>query len=241
MTIRSASLIAAALLAASATSAFAQDYDPRALPPLPDAGQWDEYGQAAVVAQAPVPAMGYSAEQRAAWLDQCRANYYEDDSGRRSGEAIGAVTGAIAGGVIGSEIDDGDDVAGTLIGAGVGGLAGAVVGGEIGGAADRDQAERRLAECEAYLAQYEQGYAGYGTAAAYGTGSGVGYHYPYPYPVMWVRVPIVTERRDCGCEEIVEGYVEERPAPPPRAQPTKIRRIAPAPAPDKRVKVRRVK
>ena len=63
-------------------------------------------------------------------------------------------------------------------------------------------------------------------AGVYGAGAW-GYHYPYPYPVMWVKVPIVTERRDCGCETVVEEWVEEEAAPPPR-----VRRRAP----DKRIR-----
>ena len=63
-----------------------------------------------------------------------------------------------------------------------------------------------------------------------GHGQGAyGYHYPYPYPVMWVKVPIVAERRDCGCETVVEEWVEEEPAPP------RIRRIAPPR--DKRIRI----
>lgn len=61
-----------------------------------------------------------------------------------------------------------------------------------------------------------------------GHGAGAwGYHYPYPYPVMWVRVPIITERRDCGCETVVEEWIEEEPAPPRvrRAPPPRDKRI----------------
>ena len=91
--------------------------------------------------------------------------------------------------------------------------------------------------------RYEQSYAGYGHGYAREgawTPGMVGYHYPYPYPVMWVKVPIVTERGDCGCETVVEEVVVEE-APPPRARRTKIQRLAPAPAPTpgKRVRIRK--
>ncbi len=243
MTIRSASLLAAVALAAMAAPAFAQDgYDPGPPPPLPtweeeweehaegdyaeDEDAWEDHGDLygdrvdhpGMPAHRSGPAMGYPPEQRAAWLEQCRATYY-DESGRRHGQVIGGLLGAVAGGVAGSEIAEGDDnLGGTLIGAGAGGLAGAAIGGAIGADADRD----RIDECEAYLLRYEHGLRGYGPSPHYGHGPGAyGYHYPYPYPVMWVKVPIVTERRDCGCETVVEEWVEEEPAPP------RIRRVAP--------------
>jgi hypothetical protein len=231
MTLRFASLLATAALATLAAPALAQDgYDPGPPPPLPawdeeldeypddgylDDDAWEDRGPPLHAAP---QATGYPPEQRAAWLEQCRASYY-DESGRRRGEVIGGVLGAVAGGVAGSEIaEGGDNLGGTLIGAGVGGLAGAAVGGAIGAEADRD----RIDECEAYLLRYEQSHYGHGAGARYDHGQGAyGYHYPYPYPVMWVKVPIVTERRDCGCETVVEEWVEEEPAPP------RIRRVAP--------------
>jgi len=57
---------------------------------------------------------------------------------------------------------------------------------------------------------------------------------------MWVRVPIVTERRgDCGCQTVVEEFSEEQPAPPPvrTTRRVKIQRVAPEP--DKRVRTER--
>ena len=250
MTIRTASWLAAAVLAATAAPAFAQDgpYHPGPPPPLPQADEeaWDEdYAEDAYEDEGaewrehPVPhrthqgrglpplvvapAMGYSAAQRGAWLAQCRAAYH-DASGRRRGEAIGGVLGAVAGGVAGNRIADGERLGGTLIGAGVGGLAGAAIGGAIGAASDRDEIDA----CEAYLLRYEQSYDGHGAVPG-----AHGYGYPYG-PVMWVKVPIVTHRhgRDCGCETVVEEWVEEA-APPPvgRAKRVKIR-----PA-DKRVRV----
>ena len=95
------------------------------------------------------------------------------------------------------------------------------IGGEVGAEADRDHYDA----CEAYLLRHERSYRGYD----HGAGAW-GYHYPYPYPVMWVRVPIVTKRRDCGCETVVEEWVEEEPAPP------RVRRAAPRPRPDKRIR-----
>jgi hypothetical protein len=234
MTLRFASLLTAVALATMAAPAFAQDgYDPGPPPPLP---AWDEAleeypddeyldDEDAWEHRGPPPygaphAMGYPPEQRAAWLEECRARYH-DESGRRRGQVIGGLLGAVAGGVAGNEIAEGsDNLGGTLIGAGVGGLAGAAVGGAIGSEADR----HRIDACEAYLLHHEQGYRGYG----HGQGT-YGYHYPYPYPVMWVRVPIVTERRDCGCETVVEERVEEEPAPP------RIRRVAPPR--DKRIRI----
>jgi hypothetical protein len=233
MTTRSASLLAAALVLGAATAApvLAQDgrYDPGPPPPLPSWEEdWEEYSDDEYVEDEDAweshdnrigrPDTGYAPEQRAAWLEQCRATYY-DESGRRRGQVVGGLLGAVAGGVAGSEIAEGDDnLGGTLIGAGVGGLAGAAVGGAIGAEADRD----RMDECEAYLLHYEQSYRGHGPGGPHGYGQGpYGYHYPYPYPVMWVKVPIITERRDCGCETVVEEWVEEEPAPP------HIRRVAP--------------
>jgi hypothetical protein len=234
MTLRFASLLATVAVATMAAPALAQDgYDPGPPPPLP---AWDEEldeypdgeyldDEDAWEHRGPPPhgaphAMGYPPEQRAAWLDECRARYH-DESGHRRGQVIGGLLGAVAGGVAGSEIAEGsDNLGGTLIGAGVGGLAGAAVGGAIGAEADRD----RIDACEAYLLHHEQGYRGYD----HGQGA-YGYHYPYPYPVMWVRVPIVTERRDCECETVVEEWVEEEPAPP------RIRRVAPPR--DKRIRI----
>lgn len=236
MTLRFASLLAAAAMAVLAAPALAQDsYDPGPPPPLP---AWDEeldeypddeylgkeeddaWEEQAAHHGPPPHAMGYPPDQRAAWLEDCRARYH-DANGRARGQVIGGLLGAVAGGVAGAAIAEGDDnLGGALIGAGVGGLAGAAIGGEAGAESDR----ARLDECAAYLLQYERSYRGHGPGHAAGA---YGYHYPYPYPVMWVRVPIMTERRDCGCETVVEEWTEEEPAPP------RVRR----PAPDKRVRI----
>ena len=239
MTLRFASLLAAAGLAALAAPALAQDgYDPGPPPPLPawnDAQGYpdDEYldeedaWEERTEHRGPPPhETSYPPEARAAWLEDCRARYH-DAPGRARGQVIGGLLGAVAGGVAGSAIaEGGDNLGGTLIGAGAGALAGAAIGGEVGARGDRD----RLDACEAYLLRYEQSYRG--PEPGHGAVAGAwGYHYPYPYPVIWVRVPIVTERRDCGCETVVEErVVEERvveePAPP------RVRRRAP----DKRIR-----
>ena len=249
MTIRSASWLAAAALAATAVPALAQDgYQPGPPPPLPPPGAWEEewtgsddgypdedarWEEQGLAQGAPPQQLGYSPEQRAQWLEQCRATYYRDGSGRESGQVIGGVLGGVAGGVVGSEIAEGDDnLGGVLVGAGVGALAGAAVGGAIGAEADRDRAD----QCESYLLRYEQSLHGPGPGYAHGA---YGYAYPYPYPVMWVRVPIHTRHgRNCGCPTVVEEVVVEEQAAPPPARRTKIQRIAPAPAPrpDKRVR-----
>src|SRR5690554_4551973 len=110
MITRAATLLAAASLAAVAVPAFAQDdYHPGPPPPLPEVGgaawdedwdgDWDEYSEPAYEEGAkwdrrrgywerrhrsPRAAMGYSEDQRARWIEQCRANY-EDASGSRRG------------------------------------------------------------------------------------------------------------------------------------------------------------
>lgn len=258
MTIRTASLLAAAALAGLATPVLSQDgrYDPGPPPPLPEQGAWEEewieeayedggqverdvrlYRHAAPPAQGTyyAPQPRYTAEQREAWFEECLATR-QIGVRRNRGTAIGGTVGAVAGGVVGHEIaGEDDETVGTLVGAGVGALAGAAIRRAVGADADRDSA---LAECGGYWAQYEQGQGvagtGYGhgghAPAPYGHGAypapGYGYAYPYPYPVVWVRVPIVTERRGCGCERVIEEWVEETPAPPPpRPRRTKMVRI----------------
>lgn len=246
MTIRSASFLAAAALAALSAPAIAQDdYHPGPPPPLPDfdAGwdaTWEEYPEEIYRSEDEVryanqglhqepelrwrderrPTLGYSDEQRSRWIAQCRAAY-DEASGSRRGAIVGGLLGAVAGGVAGNRIADGERLGGTLIGAGVGGLAGAAIGGAIGAESDRERAERRFDACEDYLLRYEQ-------SIGYGPSHGpYGYGYP-PAPVVWVKVPIVTKPRgDCDCKTIVEERIVEQPAPAPRAKPVKIRRIAP--------------
>jgi len=212
-------------MAAMAAPALAQDgYDPGPPPPLPAWEEEDEYPDEEYLDEEdaweqrsghhgpPPHEMGYPPEQRAAWLEECRARYH-DANGRARGQVIGGLLGAVAGGAAGGAIAEGDDN----------------LGGTLG---TFDRIEKSLAEGErwsgydreAYLLRHEQSYRGYGP----GRGAGAwGYHYPYPYPVMWARVPIVTERRDCGCETVVEEWVEEERAPP------RARRAAP----DKRVRI----
>lgn len=191
------------------------------------------------------PAPGYLPEQ-IDWLEDCREN--RDDRREIRGEAIGAGVGAVFGGVAGNRIAGrGDRTAGTLIGAGVGALAGAAVGGAVADGGDR----RGPDWCEDFMARYYADHpGGYGVAdddddygphrrgpapygyPAYYAGAepapGFGYAYPYPYPVVWVRVPIVTEHRDCGCEvveEVIEEHVVERaPRPAPRRAARTVRR-----------------
>ena len=186
----------------------------------------------------------HAQDQRAAWLEQCRQAYHYDDRGERRGEVIGGVIGGVGGAIIGNRVLDSSRLGGTLIGGGVGALAGAAIGGEIGEDADRDRAARRIDECEDYLIRYDRGFAagpGYGArghghgAYAYGAqGYGAQGYGAWP-PVMWVKVPIVTERRrvDCGCrqvvEEVIEEVVEEEVVAVPQKR-VKIQRVVPAPA-----------
>lgn len=128
------------------------------------------------------PRLGYSNEQREAWLSDCRIvmrgdeGYHddsryedEDDNGGLLGGLLGAVVGGVAGNRIGGS---GDRLAGTLIGAGIGGIAGAVIGSAIGGEDDDRGYDEREANgawagdyCEAYLRRYEAG--GQTTQVAY--------------------------------------------------------------------------
>jgi hypothetical protein len=166
--------------------------------------------------QEPRSRFAYSPEQRADWLDRCRSNRSYSGDDRERGALIGGALGALGGGLAGNRIAGrGDRLEGTLLGAG----AGAVAGAALGSAIDAESGRSRSDFCEDYLIQYEESAVGYG-------------HYPHgvsPYgaaPVMWVRVPVMREKRDCGCAEVVE---EEVDAPAPRA-----RRVAPRP--DKRVR-----
>ena len=151
------------------------------------------------------PGLGYSTEERDAWLQRCRANYYREDVRRGpDGAFIGGVLGAVAGGIIGNRIDNrGSRLGGTLLGAGAGAVAGAVIGDAIDGEGDRVEEHEAYDYCESYLYDYERrgihgmhhsaGYAGYGYGA-----------------VHWVRVPIHRVRRAaCRCEPTVREVVEE--------------------------------
>ena len=175
MTIRTASLIAAAAVALVASSASAQDRWDGPPPPGPELRDGP-----------PMPPMGarrfgYSPEQRGQWLDECRANHAPPPmrDGRRGHGRPGP----------------GPD-------------------GETG-------------YCEGYLQHYE-GMPGPAFQPGMVQPDYITPGYMVP-PLMWVRVPIIHERRDCGCEEVVEEEVVTRPAPAPR-------RAAPRRTHDKRIR-----
>src|SRR3990167_2098035 len=105
----------------------------------------------------PMPNLGYTHDDRKAWLADCRTPYYGE--GKKKGGIIGGVLGAVTGGIIGHEVTNGSStrrLGGTLIGAGVGGLAGLAIGAMIGAASD----DKKIDECEAYLRRYEGSYGG---------------------------------------------------------------------------------
>jgi len=137
---------------------------------------------------APARQLGYTEEQRDAWLTECRLLYSRDSyydrgyygRGRHDDDAdggiIGGLLGAVIGGIAGNRIADGERLGGTLIGAGLGGLAGAVIGSAIDAAdGDDDYDYHEAGEdswasqyCNAYLRRYEAGAtAGHYTHAAY--------------------------------------------------------------------------
>ncbi|MXO60508.1 hypothetical protein GRI89_13260 [Altererythrobacter salegens] len=167
----------------------------------------------------PVPTVGYTLQQREAWLADCRRRYYGEK--KKSGGLIGGLLGAIGGGIAGHEVTNGSShrrLGGTLIGAGVGGLLGAAIGSAIGAASDRDDID----ECEAYLNNYT---GGYGPGPAYGP-----YGYGYTGYVT-VMVPVATQatytysaptRRET--QYVTEEIVEEKVVVPQ----TKYVRTAPA-------------
>lgn len=159
---------------------------------------------------------------RASWISECAERYRHD---RRDGKGglIGGLLGAAIGGFAGNRIDDrGDRWAGTLIGAGVGGVAGAVIGTLAGRSSRRKVDDDAFAWCEDYL-------AGHTATPAYGYGQQYGYGYGAPAgaygPVMMVPV-MVSKGRKCQ-EDVVEEV----------AEPPRIRRYIPKPAPDKRIKL----
>ncbi|MBB5731952.1 hypothetical protein FHS61_000956 [Altererythrobacter atlanticus] len=128
--------------------------------------------------------VGYTPQQRADWLNQCRARYWQAEaSNGGNGALVGGLLGAAIGGFAGNRIADGDRLLGTVIGAGVGGVAGAVIGDSVDGSSRRAP-EAYVDACEDYLLRYERSYAeqGYSQAPGYG-------------PVRWVRVPIRYEDR----------------------------------------------
>ncbi|WP_054531335.1 glycine zipper 2TM domain-containing protein [Erythrobacter sp. SG61-1L] len=134
--------------------------------------------------------LAYSAEERENWLHECRKRYGDSDNGL-GGALIGGVLGGVAGNVIAGK---GNRTLGTVIGATTGAIAGAAIDkGE-----DRGKARDF---CEDYLARYEAS----GTQGAYSS-----YGYAAGGNVMWV--PTVVGWKCKPKEEVVEEWVEEKPA-----------------------------
>ncbi len=171
------------------------------------------------------PRLGYSPQERAQWLSDCRylmagRGGYHDDGG--DGGLVGGVLGAVIGGVAGNRIADGNRVLGTVVGAGLGGLAGAAIGSAIDGDGDGEISRDELWAahyCDAYLRRYEMGAGSWGAAQ----------------PAMMVPVRSAPPRRHyrqrhcgaCAQVEVVEEIVTlEEPAPRP-APP-----VAPVPLPE---------
>jgi hypothetical protein len=176
---------------------------------------------------------------REGWLADCRARVRGVRSADERASIIGGLLGAVVGGVVGNRVYDAHRTAGTLIGAGVGGLAGLAIGAAIDAAGHRRSAD----ECAAYLDRYTNGgYRGPGYAQAYGYGApayAYGYGYPgygygyYGYAYMPVLVPVPQR-------QVVREYVTEERVDVPVRTVTRTRvihRRAPAPLPDKRVKI----
>jgi uncharacterized protein YcfJ len=148
--------------------------------------------------------MGYSPEQRADWLHQCRARYGRDNDGGLGG----AVIGGVVGGVIGNRVaGKGNRTAGTIIGAGVGAVAGAA----IDTAEDRGRARD---ECEDYLDRYEAYYAGSGGYGAGYGGYGYGQNVIYvPMIVGWDCKPKKTKVVEEWVEAPARRVIYTKPAP----------------------------
>lgn len=216
MTHRPLAAALALIFVSAAGSASAQD----APPPLPPVTY--DSGPAHLPQQPARFELAYSADERAAWLAECRARYADNGLG-------GAVIGGLAGGILGHEIaGSGNRTVGTIIGAG----AGAVVGAAI----DRAEDQGRLDACEDYLARYENSYlAEAGAPGSYGAAYGDG----YGAPVMWVPVKISHRHgKGCGCgrEEVVEEWIEEevietpvRVAPPAPVKTVPVKTVPAAP------------
>lgn len=174
----------------------------------------------------PVPSVGYTRDEREAWLAQCRQQYFGE--GKRTGGLLGGLLGAVGGGVAGHELVDGSSrrrLGGTLIGAGIGGILGAGIGAAIGASADR----RKIDECEAYLNQYTGGRGPGPVAPAYGPGYGYGYAYAYPVMMVPVQVQapyVYTAPTRHETKYVVEEIVEEKVVVPRRSKYVKS---APAP------------
>ena len=190
------------------------------------------------------PVLGYTAEERAAWIAQCVSlhdrsayelysdPYYRHRDNDGNGGLIGGLLGAVVGGFAGNRIDDdGNRLAGTLIGAGIGGVAGAVIGAAIDRDDERyddygyyddevyyDNAAYYANYCNAYLTNYERGYGVPGQVQA--------------VPVTMVATPARTARRALPRELHIEVIEQEIAAERPtyRAEPAPVsRRTAPRP------------
>ena len=151
----------------------------------------------------PVPSIGYTQDQRDAWLADCRQQY---SGSKKKGGLIGGLLGAIGGGIAGHELTDGSKtrrLGGTLIGAGVGGLVGAAIGSAIGGAADR----KDMDECEAYLQHYTGGYQ-YGNGYGYGYGYGGYVTVMVPVQVQGAYTYSAPTRHETSY--VVEEVIEEK-------------------------------
>lgn len=181
------------------------------LPPLPDT-------QSARFA--------YSAQEREEWIRECARRYGEDDDA-----VAGAIIGGVVGGIAGNRIAGrGNRAVGTVAGAAVGAVAGAA----IDRAGDRSRART---VCEDYLVRYEAGYE-----AGPGYSQGYSYNYDYRTPIgqgyvysgQHVWVPMVV---GWNCKpkkkEVVEEWIEERPARRVIPAPTKRVPISTKPVPVK--------
>lgn len=167
-------------------------------------------------------------EQRAAWLDECRArmdrqdDYYDNGWRRkRSSGVTGAVLGGVAGGLAGRAIaGDGDKGVGTVAGAAVGAVAGAAIERAAGSRHERHERRSYSGDyCEQYFNYYTQ--------------QGMGHHgWGYGQPMMMVPVMTMQGHHGHGGKECKETVVTEEWVTV--RQPRRYRYIR---VPDKRVRV----
>ncbi len=175
-------------------------YPTGAMPyPAPMAMRGDPmiYPNAGLPPQPNAPRLAYSAQEREDWLHECRKRYAASDNGV-GGALIGGVLGGVAGNVIAGK---GNRTLGTVIGAATGAIAGAAI--------DKSEDNEKARDfCEDYLVRYESGAQG-----------------SYPYAnggnVRWV--PSVVGWKCKPKEEVVEEWVEEKPAR--RAIPSKTKYV----------------
>lgn len=174
--------------------------------------------------------LGYSPEEREAWLADCRALYlggdgYYAEREERDGDGnlIGGLIGAVVGGIAGNRIAGrGDRLPGTILGAGIGGVAGLAIGSVIDAISgddddDYEYDDREFADaahyCEAYLHRYE---------------SGAGYAQPvYVQQVVMAPAAQIVRRPGRYREVVREEWVDV----PVAATPRPARRATPRPAP----------